>query len=71
MITHREHVEEGETQMLVNQEAIAHWSDEADVIVLGAGMAGTCAAIEACESGADVLLVERASGPGGTSELAG
>ncbi|MBK6286902.1 MAG: FAD-binding protein [Gammaproteobacteria bacterium] len=57
--------------MLVNQETIAHWSDEADVIVLGAGMAGTCAAIEACESGADVLLVERASGPGGTSALAG
>ena len=43
------------------------WDKEADVIVVGLGGAGICAAIEAAEAGASVLGLERSSAPGGTS----
>ena len=43
----------------------------ADVIVVGMGAAGACAAIEAKEAGADVLVIERTSGGGGSSAMAG
>src|SRR5215468_10589250 len=42
------------------------WGDSADVVIAGLGVAGACAAIEAREAGADVLVLERASGGGGT-----
>lgn len=42
-----------------------------DVLVLGAGMAGLCAAITAAEAGADVLLLEKGEQPGGSSSYAG
>ncbi|MAE97291.1 MAG: flavoprotein [Deltaproteobacteria bacterium] len=45
------------------------WEDEADVIVVGLGAAGACAALEATSAGADTLVLERASGGGGTSAL--
>lgn len=46
--------------------------DEAvDVLVVGFGIAGACAAISAAEAGASVLVVERASAPGGSSALSG
>jgi succinate dehydrogenase/fumarate reductase flavoprotein subunit len=45
------------------------WDDEADVIVVGLGAAGACAALEARSAGADTLVLERASGGGGTSAL--
>jgi succinate dehydrogenase/fumarate reductase flavoprotein subunit len=48
---------------------IARWDDEADVVIVGFGGAGACAAIEARERGADVLLLERAGGGGGTTAL--
>ena len=48
---------------------VARWDREADVVVVGYGAAGACAAIEASEAGRDVLLLERASGGGGTSAL--
>ncbi len=47
------------------------WDREADVVVVGFGCAGACAAIEAAEGGADVLVLERASGGGGTSAMSG
>src|SRR5688500_19712814 len=43
----------------------------ADVLVVGFGCAGACAAYEAATAGADVLVLERASGAGGTSALSG
>src|SRR5436853_2944068 len=51
--------------------AIGHWDREADVVVVGFGCAGACAAIEAAEAGADTLVLERAGGGGGTSAMAG
>lgn len=47
------------------------WDDDADVVVVGFGAAGACAAIEAAEKGADVLLLERSGGGGGTSAMSG
>ncbi|MFP6563095.1 MAG: FAD-dependent oxidoreductase [Myxococcota bacterium] len=48
---------------------ISQWHGDADVVVVGLGAAGACAAIEAAEAGADVLVLERASGGGGTSAM--
>src|SRR3954447_5225921 len=42
-----------------------------DVVVVGFGIAGGCAALEAARAGADVLLLERAAVHGGTSSLSG
>ena len=42
-----------------------------DVIVIGAGLAGYCAAIEAESRGMEVLLLERMDEVGGSSILAG
>jgi phytoene dehydrogenase-like protein len=36
-----------------------------DVVVVGAGLAGLCCARELCAAGLDVVLLERADGPGG------
>ena len=45
------------------------WDDEVDVVVVGAGCAGVCAALGAAEAGAEVLVLERASAIGGTSAM--
>lgn len=42
-----------------------------DVVVVGFGIAGGCAALEAARAGARVLLLERAAVHGGTSSLSG
>lgn len=54
---------------LLRADTITRWEDTADVIVIGYGIAGACAALEAREAGADVLVIERASGGGGASSL--
>lgn len=47
------------------------WSDEVDVLVVGAGMGGACAALEAARAGARVLVLDR-GGPGtATTAMAG
>jgi 3-oxo-5alpha-steroid 4-dehydrogenase len=46
------------------------WDLAADVVVIGFGAAGSSAAIEAAEAGADVLVLDRFSG-GGATELSG
>ena len=51
--------------------AIERFDDEVDVVVAGLGCAGAAAALEASASGASVLVLERASGPGGSSALSG
>jgi glycine/D-amino acid oxidase-like deaminating enzyme len=50
---------------------VTRWDAEADVIVVGLGCAGASAAMEAHDLGAEVLVVERASGGGGTSANSG
>jgi 3-oxo-5alpha-steroid 4-dehydrogenase len=42
-----------------------------DVIVIGFGIAGGCAALEAARAGARVVLLERAAAYGGTSAMSG
>lgn len=49
--------------------AVSAWSHAADVVVVGYGIAGACAALEARRAGADVLVIERASGGGGASAI--
>lgn len=48
---------------------VVRWDVEVDVLVAGFGAAGACAAIEACDLGCDVLLVEAASAAGGSTAL--
>ena len=50
---------------------VARFDEECDVLVVGLGCAGAAAAIEAREAGADVLVLERSSGGGGTSAMSG
>jgi 3-oxo-5alpha-steroid 4-dehydrogenase len=47
------------------------WTDEVDVLVVGAGMAGTAAALEAAASGARVLVIDRGGRLTCTSAMAG
>jgi len=50
---------------------IARFDDSCDVLVIGLGCAGAAAAIEARDADADVLVLERSSGGGGTSAMSG
>jgi 3-oxo-5alpha-steroid 4-dehydrogenase len=43
------------------------WDAAADVVVVGFGAAGACAAIEAVDAGADVLVLDRFNGGGATA----
>jgi 3-oxo-5alpha-steroid 4-dehydrogenase len=47
------------------------FDDTVDVVVVGLGVAGACATVAARQAGAEVLAVERSSGPGGTSANSG
>ena len=49
----------------------AEWHDRVDVLVVGLGAAGACAAIEAAGAGASVLVAEKASFGGGTTSMSG
>ena len=48
---------------------VSNWDFETDVVVVGFGGAGGCAAIEAADAGADVIVFELASTSGGTTAL--
>jgi 3-oxo-5alpha-steroid 4-dehydrogenase len=50
---------------------VPQWDGEADVVVVGYGVAGACAALGAVIDGADVLVLERAGGWGGAAALSG
>lgn len=52
-------------------EQVERWDAETDVAIVGFGAAGACAAIEAAQAGAAVMLFEAASGSGGASALSG
>lgn len=55
----------------VDSRSISSDDHECDVLVVGAGAAGAAAAFEAATAGAHVILLERASGPGGSSAQSG
>src|SRR3954463_9695513 len=50
---------------------VPRWDFETDVAIVGFGATGACAAIEAAQGGARVMLFERGSGSGGASALSG
>ncbi|ORW11717.1 hypothetical protein AWC14_18610 [Mycobacterium kyorinense] len=50
---------------------MSSWSDDVDVVVIGFGIAGGCAAVSAAAAGARVLVLERAAAAGGTTAMAG
>ena len=52
-------------------ESVGTWSDEVDVVVIGAGMAGVSAALEARASGASVLVLDSGGRLTCTSAMAG
>ena len=55
------------TDRLCSANEIEVWSETADVVVVGLGSAGACAALEAHRAGARVLVVEKQAEGGGTS----
>lgn len=51
----------------VEAKSVKAYDRTADVVVVGQGIGGVCAALEAHRAGAQTLILERASGGGGTS----
>ncbi|HEY9311075.1 FAD-binding protein [Williamsia sp.] len=56
---------------VVAASTVDEWTDEVDVVVVGCGVSGGSAAVEAATAGARVLVLERAAVAGGTSSMAG
>jgi 3-oxo-5alpha-steroid 4-dehydrogenase len=48
---------------------VVQWDFETDVAIVGFGGAGACAAIEAADAGADVMVFELASASGGSTAM--
>lgn len=55
----------------VPRSSVGNWDWSTDILVAGSGAAGVCAAIEARQAGAQVLLLESLPLPGGSSSLSG
>ncbi|HPZ95799.1 MAG TPA: FAD-binding protein [Mycobacterium sp.] len=55
----------------IDASEVSDWSDDVDVVVIGFGIAGGCAAVTAAAAGARVLVLERAAAAGGTTAMAG
>src|SRR6187431_512338 len=56
---------------VLSGSALPEDAERYDVVVVGFGIAGGCAALEAARAGARVLLLERAAVHGGTSAMSG
>ncbi len=50
---------------------VPRWDGEADVLIVGLGLAGACAALEAARGGLVCRVFEAASAPGGSTALSG
>ena len=50
-------------------DADTKWDKETDVLVIGYGGAGACAAIEAHDNGSKVLIIEKMAQPGGNTAI--
>ena len=61
-----------ELPAIVAAADVTDWADDDyDVLVVGFGIAGGCAAVSAAAAGAKVLVLERAAAAGGTTSMAG
>ena len=47
------------------------WDKEADVVIIGSGIAGLCASIEAADAGATAIILEKDAEPGGCAKFSG
>ncbi len=54
---------------IIDAAKVTEFDDDCDVLVIGYGIAGACAALEARRTGGDVLVLERSSAGGGASAL--
>ncbi|MEZ5501638.1 MAG: FAD-dependent oxidoreductase [Halioglobus sp.] len=55
----------------IDSAVVAAWHGDTDVLIVGGGGAGICAAIEAADAGARVVVLEAASDAGGSTAMAG
>jgi len=53
--------------LVISEAEKLQWHEESDVVIAGFGGAGACAALQAAESGADVIAVDRFAGGGATA----
>lgn len=60
-----------EPPLVLSDPAEIEWDDGTDVVVVGFGGAGACAAIQARELGADVIAIDRFGGGGATAYSGG
>lgn len=51
--------------------SVAESDGEADLVVVGAGLGGYCAALQGAQAGASVILIEKQAEAGGTSIMSG
>ena len=58
-----------QSQSAIAAADVAQWHGQYDVIVVGFGGAGACAAIAAADAGSSVLICDVASGSGGSTAL--
>jgi succinate dehydrogenase/fumarate reductase flavoprotein subunit len=56
---------------IIDETDVSRWDHRVDVLVVGLGCAGACAAIDAARHGANTMVLERASAGGGTSAMSG
>jgi hypothetical protein len=52
---------------VIDVNDVVSWQETVEVVVVGLGIAGACAALEAHATGAEVLVLERSGGGGGSS----
>lgn len=55
----------------LSAEQVEVWTSEADVVVVGYGIAGAAAALAAAAEGASVIVLERTGGWGGAASMSG
>ena len=57
--------------VLINDPGNGYWDSEVDVVIVGFGGAGACAAIEAADNSVSVLAIDRFDGGGATAASGG